>query len=51
MFGVEGRYASALYSAATKKKSLDTVDKDLKELSVSIGKHTRDNAANLLYLW
>lgn len=35
VFGVEGRYATALYSAAMKKKSLDAVDKDIKELSVS----------------
>jgi len=33
VFGVEGRYATALYSAAMKKKSLDVVDKDIKELS------------------
>ncbi|XP_047478762.1 ATP synthase subunit O, mitochondrial-like [Penaeus chinensis] len=33
VFGVEGRYATALYSAAMKKKALDAVDKDLKELS------------------
>ncbi|KAK0425702.1 hypothetical protein QR680_009328 [Steinernema hermaphroditum] len=30
--GIEGRYASALYSAAFKKKSLDTVDSDLKKI-------------------
>merc|ERR1712037_513801 len=30
VFGTEGRYATALYSAATKKKALDTVEKDLK---------------------
>merc|ERR1712051_328869 len=28
VFGTEGRYATALYSAATKKKALDTVKKD-----------------------
>ena len=28
--GIEGRYASALYSAAHKSKTLETVDKDLK---------------------
>ncbi|KAG0711678.1 ATP synthase subunit O, mitochondrial [Chionoecetes opilio] len=33
VFGTEGRYATALYSAATKKKSIDAVDKDLKEFS------------------
>lgn len=29
VFGLEGRYAQALYSAATKMKSLDNVEKDL----------------------
>lgn len=29
VFGIEGRYATALYSAATKQKSLDGVQKDL----------------------
>ncbi|XP_012286904.1 ATP synthase subunit O, mitochondrial [Orussus abietinus] len=29
VFGIEGRYATALYSAATKQKSLDVVEKDL----------------------
>lgn len=29
VFGTEGRYASALYSAATKQKALDAVEKDL----------------------
>merc|ERR1739847_13712 len=30
VFGTEGRYATALYSAASKKKSLEVVEKDLK---------------------
>ncbi|KAI1724837.1 ATP synthase delta (OSCP) subunit domain-containing protein [Ditylenchus destructor] len=30
VYGVEGRYAASLYSAAHKKNSLDTADKDLK---------------------
>uniref|UniRef100_A0A0R3RWZ8 Oligomycin sensitivity conferral protein n=1 Tax=Elaeophora elaphi TaxID=1147741 RepID=A0A0R3RWZ8_9BILA len=30
--GVEGRYAVALYSAAVKDKTLDSIDKDLKSL-------------------
>jgi len=30
VFGIEGRYATALYSAAHKEKSLDAVEKDLK---------------------
>nr|AIX97512.1 mitochondrial oligomycin sensitivity conferral protein [Ceratosolen solmsi] len=29
VFGLNGRYATALYSAASKQKSLDTVEKDL----------------------
>jgi len=33
VFGTEGRYATALYSAAMKKKSLDVVDKDMKMLT------------------
>ncbi|KAK3858232.1 hypothetical protein Pcinc_035561 [Petrolisthes cinctipes] len=33
VFGVEGRYATALYSAAMKNKALDAVDKDVKEIS------------------
>lgn len=32
MFGVDGRYATALYSAASKKNKLDAVDKNLKTL-------------------
>lgn len=32
MFGVDGRYASALYSAASKKNKLDEVDKNLQTL-------------------
>ncbi|CAI2731608.1 unnamed protein product [Schistosoma spindalis] len=29
VFGLEGRYASALYSAATKQKALDKIEKDI----------------------
>lgn len=32
VFGVDGRYATALYSAATKQKKLDLVEKDLKSV-------------------
>ena len=32
MYDIEGRYATALYTAATKKKNLDTVEIDLKKL-------------------
>jgi len=31
--GIEGRYASALYSAASKQKALDSVEKDLKTIT------------------
>ncbi|XP_071521657.1 ATP synthase subunit O, mitochondrial [Panulirus ornatus] len=33
VFGLEGRYATALYSAASKQKALNAVDKDIKEIS------------------
>ncbi|XP_034829163.1 ATP synthase subunit O, mitochondrial [Maniola hyperantus] len=36
VFGLEGRYASALYSAATKSKSLDAVEKELTQFQQSI---------------
>ena len=36
MFGLEGRYAHALYSAASKEKKLDTVEKDIKSFQVSL---------------
>ena len=32
MFGIGGRYATALYSAASKKNKLEQVDKNLKTL-------------------
>jgi F-type H+-transporting ATPase subunit O len=32
VFGLQGRYASALYSAAVKEKKLDTVEKELVDL-------------------
>jgi F-type H+-transporting ATPase subunit O len=32
IFGIEGRYAHALYSAASKEKKLDLVEKDLKDI-------------------
>nr|CAG4641231.1 EOG090X0EB8 [Eulimnadia texana] len=41
VFGVEGRYASALYSAATKQKALDKVEKDLNDLHKLIAKDAR----------
>ena len=41
VFGTEGRYATALYSAATKKKALDAVEKDLKKFSETLKKDGR----------
>ena len=41
VFGTEGRYATALYSAATKKKALDAVEKDLKTFSQTLKKDGR----------
>ncbi len=38
---MEGRYASALYSAASKKKSLDKVEKELKDFQVTVSKDSR----------
>jgi len=34
VFGVEGRYAAALYSAASKQKQLDSVEKELVQFKV-----------------
>nr|BAN20672.1 ATP synthase delta chain [Riptortus pedestris] len=36
VFGIEGRYASALYSAAVKLKQLDAIEKDLLSLKKTI---------------
>lgn len=36
VFGLEGRYATALYSAGSKTKSLDTVEKELTQFQQSI---------------
>lgn len=41
VFGTEGRYAAALYSAATKKKALDAVEKDLNNFSATLKKDGR----------
>ena len=38
---MEGRYASALYSAASKKKALEQVEKELKDLQALISKDQR----------
>lgn len=36
VFGLEGRYAAALYSAASKTKTLDAVEKELTNFKQSI---------------
>lgn len=36
IFGIEGRYATALYSAASKQKTLDGVEKDLMKFQASL---------------
>jgi len=36
LFGIEGRYATALYSAAHKEKQLENVEKDLKDIQGSL---------------
>jgi len=38
LFGIEGRYATALYSAANKEKQLENVEKDLKDIQGSLKK-------------
>jgi F-type H+-transporting ATPase subunit O len=34
LYGIEGRYASALFSAATKQNKLDVVDKEINSFKV-----------------
>lgn len=48
VFGVEGRYATALYSAATKMKTLDAVEKDMSAIQKAIktNRNVRDNLAS-----
>nr|CAG4642069.1 EOG090X0EB8 [Eurycercus lamellatus] len=41
VFGVEGRYATALYSAASKQKSLDKVEKELNLFQATVAKDAR----------
>lgn len=36
VFGIEGRYATALYSAATKEKKLEAVERDLVKFQASM---------------
>jgi F-type H+-transporting ATPase subunit O len=41
IFGIEGRYAHALYSAASKEKKLDVVDKELKAIQALLKKEPK----------
>lgn len=41
LFGLEGRYATALYTAATKLKQLESVEKELSQVQASIKKSTK----------
>ncbi|KAL3881389.1 hypothetical protein ACJMK2_027836 [Sinanodonta woodiana] len=41
VYGVEGRYATALFSAASKEKKLDAVEKELKSLKELLKKDAR----------
>jgi F-type H+-transporting ATPase subunit O len=41
VFGIEGRYATALYSAATKEKKLDVVEKDIKDIQALVKKDVK----------
>lgn len=43
IFGIEGRYACALYSAASKQKSLEAVEKDLISFQNSIKNESKLN--------
>jgi F-type H+-transporting ATPase subunit O len=38
IFGIDGRYATALYSAANKEKQLEAVEKDLKDIQGALKK-------------
>ncbi|XP_018645721.1 ATP synthase delta chain, putative [Schistosoma mansoni] len=41
VFGLEGRYASALYSAATKQKALDKIEKDIQLIKNTLKKDVK----------
>ena len=41
VFGTEGRYATALFSAASKEKALDAVEKDLNGFQAQLKKDSR----------
>lgn len=38
VFGIDGRYATALYSAAAKQNKLDVIEKDLNQLNSLVQK-------------
>ncbi|CAG2112536.1 unnamed protein product [Medioppia subpectinata] len=41
LFGIDGRYVSAIWSAASKQKKLDAVDNELKQLLTLTQKDVR----------
>lgn len=43
VYGLAGRYAHSLFSAATKKKELDTVDSELKTVKEMLNKNQAFN--------
>lgn len=45
LFGLEGRYATALYTAATKLKQLESVEGELNEVQAAIKKNAKLRAA------
>lgn len=47
LYGLEGRYAHAIYSAAVKQKSLDAVDKDFKSILVKYKENPKIIQKNL----
>ncbi|CAO3579164.1 unnamed protein product [Absidia cylindrospora] len=38
LFGLDGRYATALYTAAARQNALDAVEKDLKAFNAAVSK-------------
>lgn len=47
VYGIEGKYASALYSSAMQQKSLETVDKDLQQIKQLYNTHKDFNVCSL----
>ena len=48
VYGIEGRYSAALYSAANKKKALDAVEADLKKLQGAMKSDKRSYGFSIL---